>query len=71
MSDGRIIVYTYIRVSTAMQVDRYFMDAQKARMKAFADFNCVLSIRIPFRYFYYTLHNYRIRLHRRNYKYGR
>jgi DNA invertase Pin-like site-specific DNA recombinase len=39
MSDGKIKVYTYTRVSTAMQVDGYSLDAQKARMKAFAEFN--------------------------------
>ena len=32
-------VYTYTRVSTAMQVDGYSLDAQKSRMKAFADYN--------------------------------
>ncbi|MDD3401100.1 MAG: recombinase family protein, partial [Eubacteriales bacterium] len=32
-------VYTYTRVSTAMQIDGFSLDAQKARMKAFADFN--------------------------------
>ena len=32
-------VYTYTRVSTAMQIDGYSLDAQKARMKAYADFN--------------------------------
>ena len=32
-------VYTYTRVSTAMQIDGYSLDAQKARMKAFADYN--------------------------------
>lgn len=32
-------VYIYTRVSTAMQIDGYSLDAQKARMKAFADFN--------------------------------
>lgn len=32
-------VYTYTRVSTAMQVEGYSLDAQKARMKAFAEFN--------------------------------
>ncbi len=32
-------VYTYIRVSTAMQVDGYSLDAQKTRIKAYADFN--------------------------------
>ena len=32
-------VYTYTRVSTAMQIDGYSLDAQKARMKSYADFN--------------------------------
>ena len=32
-------VYIYTRVSTAMQIDGYSLDAQKARMKAYADFN--------------------------------
>ena len=39
MEKARVKVYTYTRVSTAMQVDGYSLDAQKARMKAFADFN--------------------------------
>ena len=39
MHRGRIKVYTYTRVSTVMQTDGYSLDAQKARMKAFADFN--------------------------------
>lgn len=39
MHRGRIKVYTYTRVSTAMQTDGYSLDAQKARMKAFADFS--------------------------------
>ena len=39
MEKAKIKVYTYTRVSTAMQVDGYSLDAQKARMKAFADFN--------------------------------
>ena len=30
-----IKVYLYTRVSTAMQVDGYSLDAQKAKMKAF------------------------------------
>lgn len=34
-----IKVYTYTRVSTAMQIDGYSLDAQKSRMKAFAVFN--------------------------------
>ena len=32
-------VYIYTRVSTAMQIDGYSLDAQKSRMKAFADYN--------------------------------
>ena len=32
-------VYTYTRVSTAMQIDGYSLEAQKNRMKAYADFN--------------------------------
>ena len=32
-------VYIYTRVFTAMQIDGYSLDAQKARMKAYADFN--------------------------------
>ena len=32
-------VYTYTRVSTAMQIDGYSLETQKARMKAFSDFN--------------------------------
>ncbi len=39
MKEHKIKVYTYTRVSTAMQTDGYSLDAQKARMKAFADFN--------------------------------
>ena len=39
MEKAKIKVYTYTRVSTAMQVDGYSLDAQRARMKAFADFN--------------------------------
>lgn len=39
MQQGKIKVYTYTRVSTAMQIDGYSLDAQKARMKAFADYN--------------------------------
>lgn len=35
----KIKVYTYTRVSTAMQIDGYSLDAQKARMKAFAEYN--------------------------------
>lgn len=35
----KVKVYTYTRVSTAMQVDGYSLDAQKSRMKAYAEFN--------------------------------
>lgn len=35
----QIRVYIYTRVSTAMQIDGYSLDAQKNRMKAYADFN--------------------------------
>lgn len=34
-----IKVYTYTRVSTAMQIDGYSLDAQRSRIKAYADFN--------------------------------
>ncbi len=39
MHRGRTKVYTYTRVSTAIQTDGYSLDSQRARMKAFADFN--------------------------------
>ena len=39
MSQEKTKVYTYTRVSTAMQIDGYSLDAQKARMKAYTDFN--------------------------------
>lgn len=39
MNTERIKVYTYTRVSTAMQIDGFSLDAQKTRMKAFADYN--------------------------------
>ena len=39
MSQGKTKVYIYTRVSTTMQIDDYSLDAQKARMKAYADFN--------------------------------
>ena len=35
----KVKVYTYTRVSTAVQVDGYSLDAQKSRMKAYAEFN--------------------------------
>ena len=39
MKKEKIKVYLYTRVSTAMQIDGYSLDAQKSRMKAYADFN--------------------------------
>ena len=39
MKKEKIKVYTYTRVSTTMQVDGYSSDAQKSRMKAYAEFN--------------------------------
>ena len=39
MNKERVKVYTYKRVSTAMQIDGYSLDAQRSRMKAYADFN--------------------------------
>ena len=39
MDRGKTKVYLYTRVSTAMQTDGYSLDAQKARMKAFAEYN--------------------------------
>ncbi len=39
MKREKIKVYTYTRVSTTMQIDGYSLDAQKARMKAYADYN--------------------------------
>ena len=39
MLQGKTKVYIYTRVSTAMQIDGYSLDAQKTRMKAYADFN--------------------------------
>ena len=37
--EKNIKVYIYTRVSTAVQVDGYSLDAQKSRMKAYAEFN--------------------------------
>ena len=39
MRKEKVKVYTYTRVSTAMQIDGYSLDARKARMKAFAEYN--------------------------------
>jgi site-specific DNA recombinase len=39
MAKDKTKVYIYTRVSTAMQIDGYSLDAQKARMKAYADYN--------------------------------
>ena len=47
MAEKRIKVYTYTRVSTTMQIDGYSLDAQKARMKAFADFEAVCLLSKP------------------------
>lgn len=37
--ERKIKVYTYTRVFTTMQVDDYSLDAQKAKMKAYTDYN--------------------------------
>ena len=39
MKKDKIKVYIYTRESTTIQVDGYSLDAQKARMKAFAEYN--------------------------------
>ena len=39
MKKEKIKVYIYTRVSTTMQIDGYSLDAQKSRMKAYAEFN--------------------------------
>ena len=39
MKKEKTKVYTYTRVSTTMQVDGYSLDAQKSRMKAFAEYS--------------------------------
>ncbi|MDO4961456.1 MAG: recombinase family protein [Eubacteriales bacterium] len=39
MSKEKTKVYLYTRVSTAMQIDGYSLEAQRTRMKAFAEFN--------------------------------
>ncbi|MDO4460278.1 MAG: recombinase family protein [Clostridia bacterium] len=39
MKQDRKKVYIYTRVSTTMQIDGYSLDAQRNRMKAFAEFN--------------------------------
>ncbi len=39
MKKDNIKVYIYTRVSTTMQIEGYSLDAQKARMKAYAAFN--------------------------------
>ena len=39
MKKEKTKVYIYTRVSTAMQIDGYSLDAQKSRMKAFAEYN--------------------------------
>ena len=49
MKKEKIKVYIYTRVSTTMQIDGYSLDAQKARMKAFAEYNMRLweNMRMP------------------------
>lgn len=39
MAKDKTKVYIYTRVSTAIQIEGYSLDAQKARMKAFAEYN--------------------------------
>ena len=39
MIEDRKKVYIYTRVSTAMQIDGYSLEAQRTRMKAFAEFS--------------------------------
>ena len=39
MRKEKVKVYAYTRESTAMQIDDYSLDAQKARMKAFVEYN--------------------------------
>ena len=39
MKKEKVKVYIYTRVSTAMQIDGYSLDAQKSRMKTYAEFN--------------------------------
>ena len=39
MNPEKTKVYLYTRVSTAMQIDGYSLDAQRTRMRAFAEFN--------------------------------
>ena len=39
MSKEKIKVYLYTRVSTAMQIDGYSLEAQKTKMKAYCDYS--------------------------------
>lgn len=39
MKKEKIKVYIYTRVSTAMQTDSYSLEAQKTKMKSFAEYN--------------------------------
>ena len=39
MTKEKTKVYIYTRVSTAMQIDGYSLEAQKTRMKGFCDYN--------------------------------
>ena len=54
MKKEKTKVYIYTRVSTAMQDDGYSLDAQKSKMKAFADYNeyeIRIEDRIPYYFF--------------------
>ncbi len=44
MSKEKIKVYLYTRVSTAMQIDGYSLEAQKTKMKAFV---IIMSMKLP------------------------
>ena len=49
MKKDKIKVYIYTRVSTTIQVDGYSLDAQKARMKAFAEYNDYIRLSVSMR----------------------
>ena len=44
MKKEKTKVYIYTRVSTAMQIDGYSLEAQKSKMKAFAQYNDMKSL---------------------------
>ena len=54
MNKERIKVYTYKRVSTAMQIDGYSLDAQRSRMKAYADFNDYEKMTLSFQVYIFN-----------------